>query len=220
MARPTKSEEREGLVDAVVEAIAEHGFGGLTIEDVTGRAGVSRDAFHAAFPNREAAVEAAHEVVVESFRSQLAMACEAQSGWPLKVKVGIGFALDYAAASPACARFLTLESLSANREIALRTTEARDQLARLLATGRRETPGGANLPSLTEQMLIGGLIGIISLQLGAGEAKRLPELAPQLVHLTLMPYLGAEEAAKVARRPKPRIEAPFGSNSPSPRSRD
>jgi len=31
-----------------------------------------------------------------------------------------------------------------------------------------------------------------------GEAERLPELEPQLVELTLMPYIGAAEAARLA----------------------
>jgi AcrR family transcriptional regulator len=195
--------QRVRLIEAVVETTSELGLGAVTPEAIVSRAGVAPSVFHANFDSKEAAIEAAHEVVFESFIARLLAACEAQPEWPLKVKVGIGVSLDYAAAAPGHLRFLMLDSLTFNREIARHTIDARGRLARLLAEGRRHSERGSELPSLTEQVLIGGLIGTIALQLAAGEEKRLPELAPQLTQFTLLPYLGAEEAARVARRPKP-----------------
>lgn len=198
--------EDEALIDAVVAETAERGYADLSVEEIAGRAGISVSSFHARFPDKQAAVEAAHEAVFERFVSRLTRTCETQASWPLKVKVGIGVALDLAAASPAGARFLVLTSLAANPELTRQAIEARDRLARLLASVRAESPQGAALPALTEQTLIGGLIGVVSAQLVAGEAENLPALAPELVQLTLLPYLGQESAAEVARRPRPAIE--------------
>jgi AcrR family transcriptional regulator len=214
MGRPTTAEERELLLGAVAAVIAERGFVDLTAEAVAARAELPESAFHLHFAGVEEAAEAAHQAFFELFRTRLVRACDAQPGWPLKVKVGIGVALDLAAAAPAQMLLLTFDSLTGSREIARRSAEARDQLARLLAAGRAETPGGASLPMLTEPVLVGGLLSVVAAQLVAGEAQRLPGLAPELVMFTLLPYLGAEEAARVARRPKSK---PEGRDPESPR---
>jgi AcrR family transcriptional regulator len=197
---------REELIDAVVVETVETGYAGLSVERVVKRAGMSRSAFYAHFTNKQAAVEAAHEHLFERFFARMLRASDAQQEWPLKVKVGIGVTLDMAAASPVRARFLALDCLAANRELARQAIEGRDRLTRLLAGGRAESPFGASLPPLIEQVLVAGIAGAIAARLVTGEAEHLPSLAPQLVQLTLIPYLGAEAAERVARRPKPPIE--------------
>jgi AcrR family transcriptional regulator len=193
---------RERLIDAVVAETVELGYAGLSVERVVKRAQVSRSTFYAHFAGKQAAIEAAHEYRFERFFSRILRASDAQPEWPLKVKVAIGVTLDMAAASPIHARFLALDALAANRELARHAIEGRDRLTRLLAGGRAESPFGASLPPFTEQVLIAGIAGAISARLVTGEAEHLPSLAPQLVQLTLMPYLGLEDAEKVARRPR------------------
>jgi AcrR family transcriptional regulator len=200
--------EYEAVLKAVVAGTAECGYSALSAEEIATRAGITVSSFHGFFASKQSAVEAAHEALFGRFVDRLIQTCETQAAWPLKVKVGIGVALDLAAASPLEARFLTVDSLVANRELALQTIEARDRLARLLAAGRAERPRdiAIPLPALTEQAIIAGLVGVISARLLGGEAEYLPALAPELVELTLLPYLGAEAAAEVARRPRPTIE--------------
>lgn len=206
-AKPTAktTDCRERLIDAAVAEAVEVGYAGLSIEGVLRRAGVSRSSFDANFSGKQPLVEAAYASLFERFISRLAQTCQSQTEWPLKVKVGIGVTLDLAAASPVEARFLTLESLAVDPALARQAMESRDRLSRLLAPIRTEAPRGAALPGITEQILVGGIAGVIASQLVAGDAEQLPALAPQLVELTLLPYLGGQEAAEVARRPKPPI---------------
>jgi AcrR family transcriptional regulator len=198
----TMTDRRERLIDAAVAEAVEVGYVGLSIEGVLQRAGVSPASFSASFSSKEALVEAAYDSLFERFIKRLTRTCQSQTEWPLKVKVGIGVTLDLAAASPVEARFLTLESLAVDPALARRGMEARDRLSRLLAAGRSEVPRGASLPGITEQALVAGIAGVISSQLVGGEAGHLPTLAPQLVELTLLPYLGDKGAAEVARRPR------------------
>lgn len=197
---------REAMIDAVIAETVESGYAGMSVERVVKRAEVSRSAFYAHFSSKKAAIEAAHEHLFERFFTRMMRASNAQPDWPLKVKVAIGVTLDMAAASPVQARFLALDSLAANPALARQAVDARDRLTRLLAAGRSESPFGASLPPLTEQVLIAGIAGAISSRLVTDEAAYLPTLAPQLVQLTLIPYLGLEAAELVARRPKPTIE--------------
>jgi AcrR family transcriptional regulator len=196
-------EQEAGLVAAAVSVLVEKGFGDLTVEEVVDRAEVPRSTFDSRFAGKQAVVEFAYETLFEQFLGRLSRAIKTQPSWPLKVKVGVGATLDMAAAEPVKAQFLTLDTLATNKSLVHQRFESRERLARLLAAGRTEILHGAELPGVVEQTLIAGIAWVISSQLRNGEAEQLPALAPQLVELTLTPYLGREEAAKMARRPRP-----------------
>lgn len=197
------TDTRAALIEATMAEIVESGYTELTPERLAGRAGVSIATFRASFADEQVAVLAAHEAVSRCFEQRLLEACGTQPQWPLKVKVGIGVTLDLAASSPLAAQFLTLDTLVVDRELMRQMLESRDRLSRLLAAGRAEMPPGVELPAVVEQALVGGVGGVISSQLRSGQAEHLPALAPQLVELTLLPYLGSEAAAAVASRPLP-----------------
>ena len=200
------ADHEPALIEAVIVEAVEAGRADIAPERISARAEISSSAFSACFPSVQAAVEAAHETLFEDFLGRLVRVCDAQPNWPLRVKVGVAAALDLAAASPVRARFLMLDSLAVDRALVLKAIESRERIARLLAAGRSDTRHGPILPAVTEQMLIAGISGVILARLVSGEAKHLPALAPQLVEFTLIPYLGREEAAEVARRPRPRFE--------------
>jgi hypothetical protein len=56
------------------------------------------------------------------------------------------------------------------------------------------------LPEATEEALVGGIVSLIVRELSAGRGGQLESLLPDLVELTLAPYVGAEEAARLARQ--------------------
>lgn len=199
-------EQEEALIDAAVAEMVERGYADLSVEAVTGRAGVPRSAFDARFGGKQDIVEFAYEALFERFVARLLRVAETQPSWPLKVKVGIGVTLDLAAAEPVKAQFLTHDTLATSEALIRQKFESRERLAGLLAAGRAETPHGAELPGILEQTLIAGIAWVISAQLRGGDAEHLPALAPQLVELTLIPYLGRGEAAAAARRPRPTVE--------------
>lgn len=201
-----KREARGRLIDATVAETVEVGYGAVSVEGIIRRAGSSRASFDAQFAGKQAAVEAAYRCRFEQYLGRLLRACQAQSDWPLKVKVGIGVTLDMAAASPIDAQFLVVETMNVSDDFLKGVLDSRDRLARLLISGRTETPHGAELPGITEAVLVAGIAGVIAAQLRAGETKHLPAIAPQLVELTLTPYLGRDMAAEVARRPRLRVD--------------
>lgn len=199
----------ERLIAAVSAETVHSGYAGLTIEGIVRRAGATPEQFYSQFADTRAAVEATYEALFGRYLSRLLQTCNAQSSWPLKVKVAIGATLDMVAASPVEAQFLTVEAMAINDDFRQRVLDSRDRLARLLVAGRAEIQHGAELPGVIESALVGGIAGVISAQLQDGEAKHLPALAPELVEFTLTPYLGREEAAEVAGRPRPPVKGSY-----------
>jgi AcrR family transcriptional regulator len=195
---PPDSDER--LIAATVTALAEHGYASLTIEHVVALASVSRDAFDRHFPDKQGAVQVAHETIFKRFMGSIANSCEARHEWPFRVVAAIGVALDFAAKDPAQAQLLTVEAVAPNPQLARRVLGSLDRLAALLGEGRRQRPAAAQLPALTEKAQVGAIASIVAGCLMNGEHERLPELKAQLAEFVLLPYIGAAEAARVAGR--------------------
>jgi TetR/AcrR family transcriptional regulator len=191
--------QRLRLVAGVARAMAEHGYARLTVEHVISTAGVSRTTFYEQFENKQQAVLAAHDVVFERYLAALLRACNGEQEWPLKIKASIATTVAFAMEEPEQAQLLALDSLAGDAEVASRVLASTDHLAGLLSAGRQYNPRGAELPALTEKALVGAVSAIVAGRLMNGEPESLPELEPQIVELILIPYLGAEEASRVAK---------------------
>jgi AcrR family transcriptional regulator len=193
--------QRLRLVAGVARAMAEHGYSRLTVEHVIAAAGVSRTTFYEHFDNKQQAVLVAHDIVFERYLGALLRSCNGAGEWPLKVKAAIATTIAFAVEEPEQAQLLALDALAADVNVTSRVLASTDHLAALLSAGRQYNPRGAELPALTEKALVGAVSAIVAGRLMNGEPEALPELEPQLVELILIPYLGHEEATRVARAP-------------------
>ena len=189
--------QRDRVVVAVAQVMAEHGFGGLTVERIIALARISRTTFYGHFANKNEAMIGAHEQIFKGFLSGVLGACRPQVEWAEKVKAAIGATLEFAAAQPAQAQLLAAGFLTTDLALARRVSVSYDQVAALLAEGRRSHPAAAGLPALTEQALVGAIATVLARGLLSGEPEPLAGLHSQLTEFTLIPYLGMAEAARV-----------------------
>jgi hypothetical protein len=128
----------------------------------------------------------------------LEMACVGDAPWPERVSLAVRQALELAAADPAAASVLTAGALSEGLDGAERYERLMAYLARLLEPGRAESPHGSDLPPTTERSLAGGVATIVANRVDRGRAGELPGLAAEVVQFVLMPYMGTEEARRIA----------------------
>jgi AcrR family transcriptional regulator len=190
--------QRARLIDAVATVVAERGYQQLTVAHVATAAGVSRSTFYENFEDKQAAVLAAYSTIFRRYLGLVTRSCDSEEEWPLKVKAAIGTTIDYAVVEPAAVRLLTIDAIASGVDVAHAVLESADQLAELLRAGRKYGPLGSGLPELTEKALVGAISAILSSRLVKEEPRHLHALEPQLVELTLMPYVGVEEASRVA----------------------
>jgi AcrR family transcriptional regulator len=195
--------QRQRLLAGVAQALAKHGLADMTVEHVLEQAGVSRTTFYEHFDNKRESVLIAHEQAFDRLSGELIRACAAQADWPAKIVAAIAATTAFAVRSPEEAQLLVLEALAADSVLAERALASNGFLVGLLRNGREQCPQAAALPELTERALVGAITSVIGQRLLCGQVDQLPALAPQLVHLTLIPYLGFEEAARVARTAEP-----------------
>lgn len=189
--------QRDRIVVAVAQVMAEHGYGGLTVERIIALARISRTTFYGHFDNKREAVIGAHEEIFGRFLVVVQNACRPRVEWAEKVQAAIGATLEFATAEPAQAQLLVTGFLAADQALARRVRLSYDQLATLLSEGRRRHPQAASLPSLTERALVGAIATILARGLVSAEPEPFIGLHSQLTEFTLAPYLGIAEAARV-----------------------
>ncbi|HEX8689114.1 MAG TPA: helix-turn-helix domain-containing protein [Solirubrobacterales bacterium] len=188
--------QRERLLNGVVEAVAEHGYEATTIGRIVEAARISRRTFYEYFAGKEECFLAAYEMVDAHVRDAMLTAPGAAKPWPDRIRSRLAALLDALSRDPAVARFYLVEPLAAGGAVAARYRDAMQLLAETLRP--EPEPTGHDI-EVRDQALIGGVATLIVRRLNAGAGDRLPELLPDLVELVLAPYLGREEAQRLAR---------------------
>jgi AcrR family transcriptional regulator len=188
--------QRERLLNGVVEAVAEHGYSATTIGKITEAAKISRRTFYEYFKGKEDCFLAAYEMIDDHVRGTMLAAGDPSAPWPEQVRARLAALLDVLSRDLAIGRFYLTEPLAAGGELAARYRDA----MQLLAETIRPAAGPAEMDvEVRDQVLMGGIATLIARRLKAGESDRLPELLPDLTELALAPYLGRDEARQIAR---------------------
>jgi hypothetical protein len=145
------------------------------------------DDFAVAFDSAFAALQ----VRVES-------ACAAAANWPAGVAAGIRAAFDWVAEEPRAAQLLTNDALAGGSAGFERYERMVAYVAELLAPGRDQAEHGERLPEITERAMASGVAMLVAQRLSMSREGELPELTPEAIQFVLTPYLGSDEARKVA----------------------
>jgi AcrR family transcriptional regulator len=188
--------QRERLLNGVVEAVADHGWNATTISRITAAAKISRRTFYEYFEGKEDCFGAAYEMIEAHILDSMLAAPGAGKPWPDRVRARLAALLDVLARDAAVSRCFLIEPLAAGGDVAARYREAMQLVA---ATLRPEPPPSELNMEVRDQALIGGIATLIVRRLNADAPGRsLGELLPDLVELALAPYLGRVEAKRQA----------------------
>lgn len=190
--------QRERLVSAFAKAAAEHGYAGLELEQVLRYAGVNQATLEVHFRSKEQGLIAAQDAFFDRLWLDVIGACEGPGEWPLKVRAALVAILSSLVEASNLARVFAVEAVAASLAAAERQYAALDQFATLLRGGRHHFPAANSLPDVTERTIVGGIASIVSGHLLMEDPQAIPAMEPQLVELTLIPYLGEGEAKRVA----------------------
>lgn len=195
--------QRERLIGGLAEAVAEHGYNAVTITHITKAAKVSRRAFYENFENKEECFLAAFEIVVDHVQGLVVDAVRPVDDWPHEVIAAFDALLDFFSEEPDLARLCFVESQTAGPAIAERYREKIYAFIPLLERGRELRDSDRPLPDSTESSLVGALATLASRSIIAGEAEQLRRLLPDFVEFALTPYLGPDEAHRLALEASP-----------------
>jgi AcrR family transcriptional regulator len=193
--------QRERILDAVANLSTERGYAGLTCEAIAEEAAVSLQTFYTHFTGKEDAFLVAYEVGHHKSLASVQRARETQEDWQESVHAGISAMLEFLASEPAFAHMALVDALTATHRTAERSAKGAFAYARLLAPSLDDTTLAERPPAVIVEAISGGFFELCFSQALRGRVHVLPELLPAASYFALAPFIGAEEAAKVASQP-------------------
>ena len=193
--------QRERIVDATAATVAAKGLARLTIPEIARRANVSHQTFYEIYPTKHDAFLGALKVGMHQALLVTAKAYDAhKDDWPRAVAAGLHALIDYVASEPAHAHLSLVDTFAASPDAIEIRDRALHSFSAYLSPGYGLAPKGLQVPVIAAEAIAGGIWQILHDYIDNGRIAELPEIAPQVAYLALVPFLGSEAAAAAAGR--------------------
>jgi AcrR family transcriptional regulator len=181
-------DQRERLLDAVPQVVAERGYEAMSVADIVKAAAVSRNAFYKNFADKKECFAAAHEVGHERLFEVLVQRCVAGATTEARVEAGLAAGLESMASDPDTARLLFVEAPAAGEGMALRYHEWLRRYGTLLRAAAPDMPPESLPAPEVEGVIVGGVASRVASEVLNGRAAKLRELTAPLVEYVLAFY--------------------------------
>jgi AcrR family transcriptional regulator len=177
---------------------AERGYENLSPAAVAATAGLPEAVFHEHFTSIQQCLGAAYDSFVARVMTETASAMGEDDDWPVQVRSAVAAGLAFVNETATRSRFFAVDALAAGPLILERYSASMAGIVGIMRAGREERPEAADLPDLLEPILIGGMASLVTGALLVEEHEHLPAMETELVEILLTPYLGRDEARRVA----------------------
>lgn len=190
--------QRERLIVAILNAVAELGYLETNVQDVIDRAGVSRPTFYEHFSNKEDCFLAAFDTSAERLRKKVTAAVrKGGEVWRDRVRFGLEALLKFTVREPHTARTMVVEARAASAAAVRRRVELLDEFARCLdEEARKLLPEAPEQTPVTASGIVGGVESLLYSRLCKHEYDQVESLLPSLMYFVVLPYEGHEAAGE------------------------
>lgn len=190
--------QRERMLLATIELVAERGYQKTTIELIAKTARVALSTFYEHFSNKEECFLAALDESVAGAAEVFEELLDPEQPWPDQIAAGLEVLLEMVVAEPARARLCIVESQAAGGAALARYQAMLESVTPKLREGRRFNPRASRLPDGLEIAIAGGLAWLVHQRLVSDRVDELKGLLPEMLQVTLTPYVGEVEAGQLA----------------------
>lgn len=185
----------ERALRALAAVVAEEGYASTTVDTVLKRAQMSATTFYANFDGKEDAMLAAIDSASTQIVAAMLPAFRRAGDWPNGIRAAFGAFFNFLASRPTLANLVMVEVYAAGLEAMQRRQEALRPLQELIAGGFELKP---DTPPIIPEGIAGGIFTLTYRRLRDSGADSLPALAPISTYITLSPFIGPEEACRIA----------------------
>jgi AcrR family transcriptional regulator len=202
--------QRERLLGATVAVVAERGYAAASITELIGVAGVSRTTFYKYFADKEAAMLATLEAIVETVLAVTAGHLREEADPRLRAETAVRAFMELLVAQPDAARLCLVESYAAGPRAVALIDGAVAEFERMLQEVFETMPDKRDMPPEITAAMVGGVRKLMHTRLHRRTERELLEVAGDLVDLGLRydPPPGPLLTSPRRRRKRGRAEAP------------
>ncbi len=193
--------QRERIVDATAAIVAEKGFAGLTIPEIASRANVSHETFYEMYPTKHAAFLGAQKVGLhQALRVTVDAYDTHATEWHAGVAAGMHALMEYVCSEPSHAHLTLVDTFGASPEAIEIRDSALQAFTAYLQPGFENASPGVDVPEVAAEAVAGGIWQVLHHYIEQDRVHELCDAAPQVIYLTLSPFLGPDAAAEAARQ--------------------
>jgi len=212
--------QRARIVRALAEEMAVRADPqAVTVADVVARARISRRTFYELYADMEDCLEAAFELGLGLAGAEMYTAYTREARWQDGVRAALAELLGLLEREPALGRLCVVHALGGGPRVLARRLQAIELMCEYIDRGRLEGAGRIDPPEVAAEGLVGAVLAVLHTRLlgpglgagggsgadsGAQRPGSLIELLGPLMHLILLPYVGAAKAGRELTRPLPR----------------
>ncbi|HUB36253.1 MAG TPA: TetR/AcrR family transcriptional regulator [Solirubrobacteraceae bacterium] len=176
-----EADQRERLRMAMIGAIGEQGYSGVTVSDVISRAGVSRRTFYEHYADTQGCFLDIYDAITAEGMRRVRRAYEQAQGWSERMEAAIRVLFESAIESPDALRLIMVEIAAVGPVGFVHRERVMDQYARFIRAGLEREPDQGRLSELTLRAVIGGINRVLYARLYDRRHARLLALVPDLV---------------------------------------
>jgi AcrR family transcriptional regulator len=199
--------QRERMLLAMAELVAERGYQKTTIELIAKTSRVALVTFYEQFSSKEECFLAAFDENVGAAKEIFAELLDPEQPWQEQISAGLEIFLEMVVNEQARAKLCIVEAQAAGSASLARYQSMLESVAPKLREGREFNPRASRLPDGLEVAIAGGIVWLVHQRLVAGETDGLKALLPEMLQVTLTPYIGEVEAGRVADAAQARVAA-------------
>jgi AcrR family transcriptional regulator len=189
------SSQRRRIIEAMIESCAEKTYAGTTIADIVRRASISRTTFYKRVGDKRRCFDAALDFCIEVLQAAAAESRSPSDSPPETVRKAVARLLELMAERPSLGHLAIAESVSVEP-----ATIERYRRMVIPAVENLWDSAGVPRQSHTDPRLAFGRAQVLIFDwIAAGRTRELPELLPEIVYISLLPFAGHAEAVKQAR---------------------
>lgn len=194
-------DQRERLMASFVTVVAEKGYEATTITDIVTGAAISRQTFYKHFDGKEACCLASFDALQGHMQAQMKKAAEPEAEWEDRVAAAVDRMIAFLAENPEAARLLLVESAAVGTPMRPQADRWSERMVEVLELdrGRRLPPYASSIEPIEEPILT-GVNAMLSSRVVAGGSASIDDISSEAIVSVLWPYIGFEQAAKVAAR--------------------
>jgi AcrR family transcriptional regulator len=203
--------QRARLRQAMVDLVAERGFGGVTVRGLSSTAGVSTRTFYAHFPNAEECFTSTYETVMRTALKQFTASGMTDADRERAIRSGLTSLMRQISENPSAGRLALVESFSAGPAMLREMSCATRDFEQFMLDTFNAAPGRVKLPLPLIQSITAGAERVVRARILTGRDAELPgvseELAdwalsmhdPALATLAIPDSVGTGERRRAAR---------------------
>jgi AcrR family transcriptional regulator len=198
-----RDDRRARSLSALVHLTLDERYAGLSDPQIAQFAGMSTEAFHKQFANKEACYLAVLDEFVAEAMEAVKNAINQTSTWPEAVHVAVRTLVEYFASHEGLSRLAFIDIFDVGPGMVGRMTRSIEEFTKLLDDLGPEARRG---PLVAREAVTGAIWGIVSSYTAHDRVRHLPRLVDQLTFIVLAPYIGpkpAMETIEAARKTLP-----------------